>query len=214
MAQRYYSATIAPAALDRDGFAAAQQLAGAGALILNGVLSTQLVRPRRPDIPRHVGIYSAGNLSAVTFTVVYLARNGATVTEALTGPNNSTVETVGNCAELVSVTASAAVGSDVEVGTTGAFETEWVPIDVSSPENFSVTSSYYLSGTANLTYTQQWTPENIHAIGEQDIVDARNEANLTAKTATDTLSWDGRAKAVRTKVTLFVAGSFVVTHQY
>lgn len=214
MAQRYYSATIAPAVLDRDGFAAAQQLAGAGALTLNGVLSTQLVRPRRPDIPRHVGLYSAGNLSAVTFTVVYLARNGATVTEALTGPNNSTVETVGNCAELVSVTASGAVGTNVEVGTTGAFETEWVPMDVSSSEAFSVTSSYLLSGSANLSYTQQWTPENIHAIGEQSIVDVRSEASLTSKTATDTLSWDGRAKAVRTAVASFVAGSFVVTHQF
>lgn len=213
MTARYYTATIAPAVLDRDGFALAQQLGGAGALTLSGALSVQTPRARRPDIPRHVGIYSAGNLSAVNFTVTYLTRHGYTVSEVLAGPNNSTVETTGNCAELVSVTADGAVGTNVEVGTTGAFETEWVPFD-RTYEQYSITSSVLLSSTANLTYGQEWTPENYHALGEQGISDIRTETLFTGKSATGTFSWDGRVMAVRTAVSAFVAGTITIAHQW
>lgn len=110
--------------VDRDGIAEAQQLGGAGSLTLDGVLADAGTAGQF-DIGDtytgvhgvQVGIYSAGNLSALTFTVTGLNEYGVSTTEAITGPNNSTVETTGYWSQVTDVSASGAVGSDVEVGT-------------------------------------------------------------------------------------------------
>lgn len=65
---------------------------------------------------RPVTLYSSGNLSALTFTVYGEDTTGAITSEAITGPNNSTVTTVKRFRGVTQVAVSGAVGTNVEVG--------------------------------------------------------------------------------------------------
>ena len=83
--------TNVPVVTDRDGIAQAQQRTGAGNLTLNGVGVADGVYLAGFDGGRHVTLYSAGNLSAITFTVTGTDKDGAAQTEDITGPNITTV---------------------------------------------------------------------------------------------------------------------------
>lgn len=113
------SYVITPATLDRDGFCAAQQRTGAGDLTLNGALVVGGVG--KTDVPRAVGIYSAADLSAITFTIYGYDTYAQPVREQVAGPNNTTKAMKKAFAAIVRVTSSATVGSDVEVGTIDVF---------------------------------------------------------------------------------------------
>lgn len=113
-----------PATLDRDGICAAQQTAGAGSLLLNGALvsgGTATIGSQTDDFGRCVGVYSAGNLSARTFTVNGLDVWGQPMTENIAGPNNTTTAGVKAFWRVLSVTVDGAVGTNVEVGTIDVF---------------------------------------------------------------------------------------------
>lgn len=106
---------VVPIALDRDGICAAQQAAGAGYLTINGVRASGGTVAL--DCSRAVTIYSAGNLSALTFRVEGTDYySGAFMREDVTGPNNSTVATDKAFGTIRRIYVSGAVASDVEVG--------------------------------------------------------------------------------------------------
>src|SRR3990172_6718793 len=108
--------TNIPSATDRDGIAQAQQLGGAGNLVLNGAGVSSGVYSCGFDGGRKITIYSAGNLSAITFTVTGTDRSGTTQTEDITGPNNGTTTGTKFFQSVSQIAASAAVGSNVEAG--------------------------------------------------------------------------------------------------
>lgn len=129
MRVRPVSTTVAildfvPATLDRDGICQAQQLTGAGRLTINGAFLNAggaAIDAGVASWGRAVGIFSAGNLSAITFTVRGYDTFDQPQTEDLAGPSNSTVATLKAWGRVTSVSASAAVASDVEVGTVDKF---------------------------------------------------------------------------------------------
>lgn len=146
--------------LDADGIAAAQQLAGAGNLTLNGALvQTNLPADRTPValvMPAGsvgggiVTIASAGDLSAVTFTVTGKDENGRAITEAVTGPNATTVETTAYFSEVSAVSSDGAVGTDVTVGVIGKSASPvYVPNFVS--EDFKCSMVVQIGDTATAT---------------------------------------------------------------
>lgn len=67
---------------------------------------------------RNVTIYSGSDLSAVSFTLSGTTTRNEVTTEAITGPNNSTVTSIKRWREITQVSASTAVPSNVEVGYT------------------------------------------------------------------------------------------------
>jgi len=123
---------IAFLASDRDGICAAQQLAGAGDLIINGAYAVDGVvdcsngnqgplATVGPVCARYVTLYSAGDLSGVAFTVYGLKVDtdgvvaaGSTVVAA--GPNNETIGVTGEYVSVTRIAANGAVGADIEVG--------------------------------------------------------------------------------------------------
>lgn len=143
------------AASDADGIAQAQQAAGAGNLTLNGDLVVSGVA--QLGAQRIVGIASTGNLSAVTFTVYGTDDAGNTISQAIAGPNNNTVSTTLNFRTVTRVAVSAAVGTDVEVGTTGVGASQWIPLDIYLP--FGNTCSVDVTGTVN--YSVQVTDGDV-----------------------------------------------------
>lgn len=145
-------------AADDNGIALAQQLVAAGSLTLNGVLVSGGVA--HLDTQRKVGISSTGNLSAVTFTVYGTDQAGNTISESLTGPNNDTVSTVLDFYTVTQVAASAAVGTDVIVGTTDVGASAPIPLDIYL-DPFNVSCFVDVQGTVN--FTVQFTFDDVQA---------------------------------------------------
>jgi hypothetical protein len=116
-----------PLALGTANLAAAQTLAGAGALALTaGTGLTSLVDSTGVtrylfDVPRCVSLTSTGNISAVNFTVKGYDVYGQPMTATLAGPNNNTVNTLKAFFSVISITASAAVGTNTSAGSSDIF---------------------------------------------------------------------------------------------
>lgn len=113
-----------PATLDRDGICVAQVRTGAGDLTINGAFATAGMATLDAGVKsygRCVGIYSGGNLSALTFTVYGYDAQRRPVREAIAGPNNTTTAGVKSFKTITRVAVSATIGTNVEVGTIDKF---------------------------------------------------------------------------------------------
>lgn len=193
----------APTAADRDGVCAAQQLAGAGNLVIAGALASSGIAAFGEQ--QRVTIYSAGNLSALTFTVYGITAFGDSISEAVTGPNNTTVSTTANFKQVTRVAASGAVGTNVEVGDSNALETPWVELMPSRPlKGISV----QLSTGASLTYEVQYANrKRVNSADAETAIIALADAALTAKTANAGLVASIPWPMIRLKITSFVSGT-------
>jgi len=194
--------TLAPTALDRNGIAQAQTTAGAD-LTLNGALSGTM------DVPRHVSVYCAADMSGVVFTVTGTDRYGTIITEAITGPNATTVNGTKNFKTVTRVAVDGAVGTNCEVGSADEMETEWIPLDYIYPVG---TIQVELSTSASITYAWQTTADDVQAAGFQESDAAVTvDTGVTAETTSQRGSDTGYATASRLAVTSYASGSLVAT---
>lgn len=198
---------IDPIDVDRDGIAEAQQLGGSGNLTLNGVLC-DVGTALRFDIGDsysdgiagvQIGIYSAGNISARTFTVTGLDQDGNSITESIAGPNATTTESTKYYSRITNIASDGAVASDVEVGTVDEVCTVTYPLNWRSPNAATVAVSA-LTGT--LAYDIDETFDDILANGTASV--NWNTRQLT-EDASETLAV--HATGVRLKVTSYSSGA-------
>lgn len=142
-----YRLTYEPV-IDRNGWAVAQQLAGAGALALAGAF---VAAP--PGQAQKVSIYSAGDISGANFTIVGTDRWGFAKTEVVAGPDTSpdTNYSTGNFLTVTSITSDAAVATDVEVGSMGTLTGPWVKVIPDNP------TALYISTSGTITAIMQGT---------------------------------------------------------
>lgn len=146
---------------DADGIAQAQQLVGAGDLVLNGALVSGGVATL--DAQRRVYLDSAGNLSGVTFTVYGTDNQGHSISESLVGPNTTPVNTLLDFLTVTRIAASAAVGTNVTAGTGALGSSAPIPVDqYLTPTNIGL--GVTVSGTVN--FTVQHTFDDIFAAGD------------------------------------------------
>lgn len=182
-------------AVDRDGICAAQQAAGAGDLTIDGALASGGAFSQ--STAQQVGIYSAGNLAGVTFTVYGTGydssgRYSASLSDAVTGPNNSTVETT-SCYLMVSrVAVSGAVGADVEVGPVDEAVSQIIPINRHA--EFSTGLQTIVSGTIN--YDVEYTMCDVQGTSTLTWAPATNMDDATAS-ATSAINAGFQAVRVR-----------------
>ena len=169
--------------VDRDGIAQAQTLGGAGNLTLNGALVSSSLYSH--NTAQKIGIYSASDLSGVTFTVNGEGYSGTTglfsssLSEAVTGPNATTVETTNYFTKVTSVAAGGAVGSNVEVGPSDEAVSQPIPLDRYSEFNTGLT--VVISGTINVDV--QHTMSDIFNDSTPTWVDHDSLAAVTATTS-------------------------------
>lgn len=194
--------TIAAITADPNGIAIAQQLAGAGDLTLNGVgvmaddgsasfhIGKALLEPPRP-----ITLTSAGNLSAVTFTVYGFDRARSPISESLAGPNANTVTTTKYFAEVSRVAASAAVGSDVEAGWGATAASRPAVLDYKrNPFNASIDCRV----TGTVDYDVQYTHDDIFAATwNEGTAEWRTHATLDGDTADEDGYFAFPVRAVR-----------------
>jgi hypothetical protein len=111
--------TLTGLAADDDGLVTAAAPDAGTALTLEAAAADL-------DPPREVTLTSAGDLSAVNFTVVGLDRWGRSVSEVIVGPNANTV--IGNhvYSVVTSITPDATSATTVEAGWSDRVTTPWV----------------------------------------------------------------------------------------
>lgn len=185
---------------DANGIAEDQTLGGAGNLTLDGALVTGGIA-RMPQA-QIISIESTGNLSGVTFTITCKDADFKDYSEAITGPNNATVKSVGYCRQLSQIAADGAVGTNVEVGVLAAdgMVTETIVLDPAR-DSASLTAQLYSgSGTFGMQYTVDNLDSNV--ADWQDAVDSSGAGlDPDSNTATGSVSVYERVWAVRGKST-------------
>lgn len=116
---------------DAAYYAGLQTIATAGNFLLNGTGAIQndfygIAAINTPgQFGRTVSITSTGNQSGLLFTVGGYDTLGNPLSEILTGPNNSTVQTTNYFAQVTSVSANGAVGVNTSVGTGSTGASQW-----------------------------------------------------------------------------------------
>jgi len=181
--------------------AALQTLGAAGALTLNGPLVDQSMMPYQAvakmsdSFNRKLTLTSTGNLSGINFTIVGTDYRGAALTEVLAGPNNNTVTSLNNYWQVTSITANAAVGTGVSVGTGSTGVTAWIKGNT-YPTTFS--EGLYIGVTANtINVTVEGTPDDPALVASPALFP---HALLTAITSNDSSEWPYPNNYVRFKV--------------
>tara|TARA_E500000318_G_C3438191_1_gene163893 strand:- start:27 stop:629 length:603 start_codon:yes stop_codon:yes gene_type:complete len=101
--------------------AAAQTLGGAGEMTLTGTAVND-----GSNMATTVTLTSTGNISGVTFTVTGTDINGSTVTEGITGPNNSTVTGSQAFLTVTKIEADGAVATATSAGFTATTTTQGI----------------------------------------------------------------------------------------
>lgn len=170
---------------DNQAVCLPQQLGAAGNLIINGTLSVneQIVGGTNssltsnyfanfPGITRAVSITSTGDLSGINFTITGYIDSVRTASVTIAGPNNSTVSTATVPAyftKVTSVTASAAVGTNVSVGTGTVGYTLWFRNDYNRIKSDLTVFVDVVAGTIN--YTFETTLDDVDSVAAPNVFD-------------------------------------------
>lgn len=142
----------------------AQTLGAAGNLVIDGtgaeISPTRRMRLTGSGFARPITLTSAGNISAVNFTITGTDIRGAALSEVIAGPNANTVSTTALFYSVTNIAANGAVGTgtSVGIGTTG--KSQWYKVDYQLiPVNMGL--GINVIGTIN--WTVQQTTANVEA---------------------------------------------------
>ena len=184
-------------ALDADGIAKAQQLVGAGNLVLDGDLVSGGVWTS--TFAHQIGVASAGNIATVVFTIYGTDQDGDAVTETVTGVSGNTVETTGYFKTVTRIAAGAAVGADVFVGTVDEISTQTIPVNI-----YTTAHTVAVDVTGTLNYDLEETFARPTA-GETPAW--QNDADIVNETASQNAYIQKQIGAFRVVVNSYTAGA-------
>lgn len=206
------SITLSPTALDRNGISTTQTPAAGGvqSLTITGTLASGGTVTFTQ--PQHVTVYGGSNESGRVFTVTGTDRYGNVMTEAITGPNATTVAGAKNFATVTGVTTDDNTVGAVEVGVDGTCESQWYVLNYRG-DNFNVGIGCTLTATA--TYAVQHTFNNVLATGfvEADAT-AYTHSTLTGETSKQDGNYTNPPTACRLAITAHTSGTvtMIVVH--
>jgi hypothetical protein len=113
---RLQSIDIDPVDVDADGIAQSQTPSGAGNFTLNGALTSGGVYTSADGAARQLSFTSASNESGDTYTVTGTDADGRAQTEAVTGPNATTVESSKYFLTVTQIATSGAATGAITIG--------------------------------------------------------------------------------------------------
>lgn len=118
---------------------------------------TQAATSAGDSLAHQISITSTANLSGITFTLTGTDADGVTQTEAVTGPNNSTVESTSYFLTVTSIAISSTLGANtVNLGWVDEIVTPTIPLETYAR---GASCNVDISGTIN--YTVQGTHSNM-----------------------------------------------------
>jgi hypothetical protein len=193
-----------------NSIATSQTATGAVDLTLNGALSASkfvYVAQIPPNVTTRIAtltvsglvtITSAGDDSGITFTIYGTNNSGADIQETVTGADTDVATSTLSFKTVTRIATSGATADAVTVGTAQAGQTDWIPLDIYTPNqvtNISVT----VSGTIN--YTVQYTNEDPFNLGITQQTVSHPVAGLVGATTSQTAgATTTLMRAVRFKV--------------
>lgn len=221
-------------AISTASIALGQTLAAAGNLNLNGTLKqTQIPNdggtisffPNQGKTAQNssdmtvfgdfnvpITLTSTGALSGVNFTITGTLKTpynpAFPVTEVLAGPDNSTVTSVNFYNRILSITASAAVGTTISVGTgsTNAY-TVWLPLNGPGASSMAAIAAFV--SASGINYTVQHTYDNVFNSAETINVFSIDDASMVGATTTQESNYAFSPRAVRLLINSSTTGSLV-----
>ena len=182
--QRTYNIETA----DPNGVVTAETPAGGVNLTLDGAYASGGVATF--PFPTAVTFTSTSNLSTVTFTVIGTDAGGVYQTEAIVGPNNSTVtstKTFKTVTDIAVATVTVFTTEVVDAGgaAVGIGNGDWWPLDIYTP-NQATTISANILASGSATYSVQYTNEDIFNLPAADCLAVAHPAAGGAFTSANT----------------------------
>lgn len=208
-------------AASNNSIALAQTLAAAGNLTLNGSLKQTLTPndggtisffPNQNqnatnsdatvfggfNVP--VTLSSTGTLSGVNFTITGFQSEPYNpfipVTEVIAGPVNNTVTSVNFYNRILSISANAAVGTNITVGTgsTNAYS-RWLPLNGPGATSMAAVAAYVTASPIN--YTVQHTFDNVFNSADTINIFPIDDTSMVGATTTQDSNYMFSPRAVR-----------------
>lgn len=146
--------------------AAAQAVAGAGNLTINGSAASggvATIGTAGTTLPaRRVIITSTGSDGSVVFTLYGTNRQGQAQSETITGVTTTPVQSQLDYQTVTRVASSGATVGNISVGTNGVASTDWFALDVMAVV-FNVGGA--VNGAAGTTYTIEATFDDFTQVG-------------------------------------------------
>lgn len=212
--QRLKTYTLTPAAADADGICQSQTPGAGGAqnLTLNGALTSGGVATL--DVQRHVIITSAADDHARTFTVYGVDGIGHTISEAVTGVSGGAASTTKNFKTVTRVATDDDTAGAVTVGTNGAMETAWYPVD--RYDSYGYGFGVDITGIGNYTVQHAYDdpfPQGPITPSMDFVLKAYDHADVAGKTTDQHGSYDMIAEtitAMRLKINSYSTGASFV----
>lgn len=134
--------------------AAAQTLTGAGSMTLSTTTTMT------DGVNHQITLVSTGDISGVNFTITGTDVDGVSLTETITGPNNSTVASTKYYYTVTSIVADGAVGTNTSAGINALTRSRRIPVEHRSG-SFNVGLAVVKSGT--VTFDVDMTYDDIYA---------------------------------------------------
>ena len=193
--------------LDPDGIAESQSPVGAGDLTLDGVLVSGGVLTL--SNAHRITITSTDTDTGNTFTITGKDERDIPTTEAITGPDDTTVVGIKYFKEITSIAISGASTGAITIGVNGESVTQWFSLNNGKIINTGF--GVILSTGATLTYSIEHTFSDIQQ--NSDItVDTFEHADTRDKTANDDGNYAFPVEATRLRVKAFTSGIATVTY--
>lgn len=196
---------------DANGICIDQTTGAAADLVLNGVLVTAGVATIAEA--QIVAIEGTGNNAGITFTVSGTDPDNNTVSEVITGPNNSTVKSTVFFKTVTQIAASAAVTGNVEVGALEAdgAVTRSMRVNVKQ-RDFKLGIFTDINGT--LTYTVEHSaddPADTYTTSYSTDATWRATTGLTTSAVTAEGNIAFPVQAARLKINTYTSGTTKLT---
>ena len=187
-----------------------QTTAGAADFSLDGAGVTGGVWTSGDGFAKKISFESSGNFAAATLTITGFSdiQKNHPITNAISGPNNATVESTKYFAVITSIATDAIIGTNIESGFVDEAVTNPVPLNWrASP--FTVGLVAVVTGTVN--YTLQHSFDDPQNGGESITWLDYDISDMVAATATADGNYSASIRASRIKINTHSAGAAVKT---
>ena len=162
--------------------------------------------------PQHVAIYSAGNDSGDTFTVIGDDRYSKALSDAITGASAGTALGVANFAVVRRISNSSASAGAVEGGWVGTCESQWYVLNYRGKEGFNVGLGASISSGGAMTYDVEHTFDNVFASTfTENGANVFNHATIVAQTASLDGTYTSPPTACRSAITAYTSGTLTLS---
>ena len=208
---RHNPTTISLAAADDDGIAAAQNPANNADVTLNGALVSGGIAVM--DIARRVAITSAGDDTAVTFTIYGTNNRGIAIQESIKGTNTGTAVSTKDYLTVTRIATAGDAVNGLKIGTNGQASTPWFPVNHRfRPFNLGFTVA--LSSGAVLTYTIEHTEDDVQDLSliQTGNINVFQHPDIASKSANADGNYGYPMRAIRLTLNSYTSGSATLNY--